>query len=172
MNPWLCGFLVLMSWIIMLCISLIHILLMKHLRFSMNTEIPHFCCELALLLKVASSNTFINTIFMYLMTALLGVLPTVGILFSYFQIVSTLMRMSSIVRKYKALSTCGYHLDVVTLFYGTAVGVYLSSAVTRSSQGSTVTSVMYSVVALMLNPFIYSLRNKDVQENCSAEDYN
>jgi olfactory receptor len=81
MNPWLCGFL---SWIIMVCISLIHILLMKHLSFSINTEIPHFFCELAPLLKVASSNTFINTIFMYLMTTLLGVLPTVGILFSYF----------------------------------------------------------------------------------------
>jgi olfactory receptor len=57
---------------------------MKYLSFSINTEIPHFFCELAPLLKVASSNTFINTIFMYLMTTLLGVLPTVGILFSYF----------------------------------------------------------------------------------------
>jgi olfactory receptor len=141
---------------------------MKHPSFSINTEIPHFCCELSPLLKVTNSNTFINTIFMYLMTALLGVLPTVGILFPYVQIVSSLMRISSTVRKYKALSTCGCHLGVVTLFYGTTVVVYLSSAVTHSSQGSTLALVMYTVVAPMLNPFFYSLRNKERMfwENC------
>jgi olfactory receptor len=164
MNTWPCGFLVLLSWIIILCVFLIHILLMKHLSFSINTEISHFCCQLAPLFKVARSNTFINNIFMYLMTALLGVLPIVGILFPYVQIVSTLMRMSSIVRKYKALSTCGYHLGVVTLFYRTALVVYLSSAMTHSSQGSTLAVGMYTVVTPMLNCFMYSLRNKDVKD--------
>ncbi|KAM4857024.1 olfactory receptor 7D4-like [Urocitellus parryii] len=163
MNPWLCVLLVLTSWLIMFWVSLIHILLMKQLTFSMGSEIPHFFCEVAQLLKVASSDTLVNIIFLYVSTALLGMIPMTGILFSYSQIVSSLLKMSSMESKYKAFSTCGSHLCVVSLFYGTALGVYLSSAVTHSPQGSTVASVMYTVVTPMLNPFIYSLRNKDVK---------
>ncbi|XP_020007178.1 olfactory receptor 7D4-like [Castor canadensis] len=163
MNPHFCGLLVLLSWLIMFCVSMLHLLLMMRLTFSVGTEIPHFFCELAQVLKVASSNTLINTICMYVATALLCVFPVTGILFSYSQIVSSLLRMSSIVSKYKAFSTCGSHLCVVCLFYGTALSVYLSSTVTDSSRGSMIASVMYTVVTPMLNPFIYSLRNKDMK---------
>ncbi|KAM5187410.1 olfactory receptor 7D4-like [Callospermophilus lateralis] len=163
MNPRLCVLLVLMCWLIMFWIALIQILLVKRLTFSTGTEIPHFFCELAQLLKVAGSDALINNIFTYVAGALLVVFPMTGILFSYSQIVSSLMRMSSIESKYKAFSTCGSHLCVVSLFYGTGVGVYLSSAGTQSSQSSSIASVMYTVVTPMLNPFIYSLRNKDVK---------
>ncbi|XP_006898813.1 PREDICTED: olfactory receptor 7D4-like, partial [Elephantulus edwardii] len=163
MNPRLCGLLVLVSWVVIFWVSLLHILLMAQLTFCIGTEIPHFFCELAQILKIACSDTLINNIFLYVSTALLGVFPLTGILFSYSQIVSSLMRMSSTGGKYKAFSTCGSHLSVVSLFYGTGLGVYLSSAVTHSSQRSSVASVMYSVVTPMLNPFIYSLRNKDVK---------
>ncbi|XP_026237047.2 olfactory receptor 7D4-like [Urocitellus parryii] len=163
MNPRFCGLLVLMSWLIMFLVSLIDILLMTRLTFSTGTKIPHFFCELAQILNVASSDTLINNIVMYILTALLGMIPMTGILFSYFQIVSSLLRMSSIASKYKAFSTCGSHLCVVSLFYGTVLGVYLSSAVSQASQGSSMASVMYTVVTPMLNPFIYSLRNKDVK---------
>ncbi|XP_005405611.1 PREDICTED: olfactory receptor 7D4-like [Chinchilla lanigera] len=163
MNPWLCGLLVLMSWIIMFWVALIHVLLMKELTFSIGTEIPHFFCELTEMLKVASSDSLINNIFLYVVTALLGVFPVIGILFSYSHIVSSLLKMSSSVRRYKPFSTCGSHLCVVSLFYGTGFAVHLSSAVTHSSQSSTMASVMYTVVTPMLNPFIYSLRNKDVK---------
>ncbi|XP_028375404.1 olfactory receptor 7D4-like [Phyllostomus discolor] len=163
MNPHLCGLLVLLCWFIIFWVSLVHILLMSRLTFCVGTEIPHFFCELAQILKVACSDTFINNVFMYVTTALLGVIPVTGILFSYSQIVSSLMRMSSTGGKYKAFSTCGSHLTVVSLYYGTSLGVYLSSAVTHSSLQSSVASVMYTVVTPMLNPFIYSLRNKDVK---------
>ncbi|KAM6168106.1 uncharacterized protein O8D03_008416 [Erethizon dorsatum] len=163
MSPRLCGLLVLMSWIIMFWVSLIHILLMKELTFSIGTEIPHFFCELTEMLKVASSDSLINNIFLYAVTALLGVFPVFGILFSYFHIVSSLLRMSSSMSRYKAFSTCGSHLCVVSLFYGTGFAVHLSSSVTHSSQSSKIASVMYTVVTPMLNPFIYSLRNKDVK---------
>ncbi|KAM6168101.1 olfactory receptor 7D4-like [Erethizon dorsatum] len=164
MNTWLCGFLVLMSLFLNFWISLIHILLVKRLSFHKGTEIPHFFCELAQLLKVASSDTLINNIFLYLSTAFLGVFPVSGIFFSYTQIVTSLMKISSTGSKYKAFSTCGSHLCVVFLFYGTALGVYLSSDVSSaSSHESSVASVMYTVVTPMLNPFIYSLRNKDVK---------
>ncbi|XP_016053414.1 PREDICTED: olfactory receptor 7D4-like [Miniopterus natalensis] len=163
MNPRLCGSLVLMSWFIIFWVSLVHILLMRWLTFSIDTEIPHFFCELAQILKVACSDTLINNIFLYVTTSLLGVFPLTGILFSYCKIVSSLMRMSSAVGKYKAFSTCGSHLSVVSLFYGTGLGVYLSSALTHSTLQNSVASVVYTVVTPMLNPFIYSLRNKDVK---------
>ena len=71
--------------------------------------------------------------------------------------------MSSAQGKYKAFSTCASHLSVVSLFYCTVLGVYLSSAASHSSQSSAVASVMYTVVTPMLNPFVYSLRNKDLK---------
>ncbi|ELW54126.1 Olfactory receptor 7D4 [Tupaia chinensis] len=163
MSPCLCVLLVLMSWFIMFWNTLLHILLMLQLTFSMGTEISLFFCDLSQVLKVAQSDTLINNIILYVMTAVLGVFPVTGILYSYSQIVSSLLRMSSTASKYKAFSTCGSHLCVVSLFYGTGLGVYLSSAVTHSSQRNSIASVMYTVVTPMLNPFIYTLRNKDVK---------
>jgi olfactory receptor len=147
----------------MLLVSLIHVLLMKKLTFPIDTEIPHLFCELAQVLKVAYSDIFISNIFLYVVAALVVIFPVTGILVSYFQIVCTLVRMSSIASKNKAFSICGSHICVVSLFYGTAFGAYFSSDVTHSSQRSTIASVMYTVVTTMLNPFIYSLRNKDVK---------
>ncbi|XP_046541976.1 olfactory receptor 7D4-like [Equus quagga] len=163
MNPRLCGLLVLMSWFIMFWVSLLHILLLWQLTFCLGTEIPHFFCELPQVLKVACSDTLINNISLYVATALLVVFPLTGIFFSYSQIVSSLMRMASAGGKYKAFSTCGSHLSAVFLFYGTGLGVYLGSTVTHSPQRSSIASVMYTMVTPMLNPFIYSLRNKDVK---------
>ncbi|XP_008825715.1 olfactory receptor 867-like [Nannospalax galili] len=163
MNPQICSLLLLMSWIIMFWISLIHVLLLNGASFSIGTEIPHFFCELTQVLKVATSDTHINNVFMYVITSLIGVIPMTGILLSYSQIVSNLLRMSPIVNKYKAFSICGSHLCAVSLFYGTGFGVYFSSSVTLSSQRRMVASLMYTIISPMLNPFIYSLRNKDVK---------
>ncbi|XP_061044578.1 olfactory receptor 7D4-like [Eubalaena glacialis] len=163
MNPRFCGLLVLMCWLIIFCVALVHILLLRRLTFCIGTEIPHFFCELAQILKAPCSDTLINNICLYVATALLCIFPLTGILFSYSQIVSSLMRISSAVGKYKVFFTCGSHLSVVSLFYGTSLGVYLTSTLTHSSQRSSVVSEMYTVVTPMLNPFIYSLRNKDVK---------
>ncbi|XP_004874751.1 olfactory receptor 7D4-like [Heterocephalus glaber] len=165
MTPQLCVLLVLISWIIIFCFSLLHILLLIQLTFSTGNEIPHFFCELSLLIKVATFDTIfnINIILLYVSSILFIVCPITGILFSYSQIISSIVRMSSFSSKYKAFSTCVSHLCGVSLFYGTALVVYLSSAATHSSHESSVTSVMYTVVTPMLNPFIYSLRNQDVK---------
>ncbi|XP_037360585.1 olfactory receptor 7D4-like [Talpa occidentalis] len=163
MNPRACVLLVLMCWCIIFWVALVHVLLIMQMKFSTVTEIPHFFCELTKILKVTCSDTLIINIYLYVTSALLGLFPISGILYSYSQIISSLMKMSSSTSKYKAFSTCGSHLCVVSLFYGTGLGVYLSSAVTRSSEKSSVASVMYTVVTPMLNPFIYSMRNKDVK---------
>ncbi|XP_016008894.2 olfactory receptor 7D4-like [Rousettus aegyptiacus] len=163
MNPRFCGLLVLMSWFIIFWVALLHILLIMQLTFCIGTEIPHFFCDLAQILKVACSDTLANKIFLYVATVLLGVFPLTGIMFSYYRIISSLVRMASTKGRYKAFSTCASHLSAVSLFYGTGLGIYLSSALTHSSQKSLIASVLHTVVAPMLNPFIYSLRNKDVK---------
>ncbi|MBZ3870918.1 Olfactory receptor 867 [Sciurus carolinensis] len=75
----------------------------------------------------------------------------------------TLINEDVIESKYKAFSTCGSHICVISLYYGTRLLEYLSFTLTHSSQGFTVSSVMYTVVTPMLNHFIYSLRNMDVK---------
>ncbi|XP_010600869.2 putative gustatory receptor clone PTE03 [Loxodonta africana] len=163
MNSYLCGLLILLSLFISLVDALLHSLMVLHLSFCADLEIPHFFCELAQVIKLACSNTLINDILVYLITSILDSVPLLGIIFSYIKIVSSILRMPSAGRMYKAFSTCGSHLSVVFLFYGTAFGVYISSAVTHSSKNLAVASVMYTVVPPMMNPFIYSLRNRDMQ---------
>ncbi|XP_072455505.1 olfactory receptor 7A10-like [Notamacropus eugenii] len=162
MNPRICSLLVLISWTISFPNSTLHTLLVTRLSFCSKNEIPHFFCDNSKVTKLSSSDTLINDVFVYFATGLLGVLPFTGILFSYGQICSSLLRIPSARGKYKAFSTCGSHLSVVSLFYGTGLGVYLSSSTTHSSWKSSVASVMYSVVTPMLNPFIYSMRNKNI----------
>ncbi|XP_055969001.1 olfactory receptor 7A10-like [Sorex fumeus] len=163
MNPRLCGLLLLVSWVIGALDSLLEILMILSLSFCEHVEIPHFFCELNQVVHLACSKTFLSDLVMYSSAVLLGVGPLTGILYSYSKIISSVRRISSAQGKYKAFSTCVSHLSVVSLFYGTSLGVYLSSAVTENSQHTTIASVMYTVVTPMLNPFIYSLRNKDIK---------
>ncbi|XP_008156103.2 olfactory receptor-like protein OLF4 [Eptesicus fuscus] len=163
MNPRLCGLLVLVPWIISALHSLLQCLMVLRLSFYSDLEIPHFFCELNQMVQLAYSNTFLNNMVMYFGAVLLGGGPFVCILYSYSKIVVSICRIPSAQGKYKAFSTCVSHLLVVSLFYGTSLGVYLSSAATQSSHSSATASVMYTVLTPMLNPFIYSLRNKDIK---------
>ncbi|XP_034513121.1 olfactory receptor-like protein OLF4 isoform X2 [Ailuropoda melanoleuca] len=163
MNPQLCGLLVLLTWTISVLHSLLQTLMVLRLSFCTVLEIPHFFCELNQMIQLACSDTFLNNVVMYFAAILLGGGPLAGILWSYFRIASSILRISSTEGKYKAFSTCVSHLLVVSLFYCTSLGVYLSSAAPQSSHASAVASVMYTVVTPMLNPFIYSLRNKDIK---------
>lgn len=164
MNPYLCGLLLLLSWLICLAYSLLQTLMFLRVSFCKKTEIPHYFCELAQMLKLACSDTHANDILLYCVTGLLGIIPLSGILFSYSKIINSIVGISSARGKYKAFSTCGSHLSVVSLFYGAGLGVYLTSQTSYNSREGSVTSVMYTVVAPMLNPFIYSLRNRDLKQ--------
>ncbi|KAM5307245.1 olfactory receptor 7A10-like [Glossophaga mutica] len=163
MNSQLCGLFVLLSWIMSAVNSLLQCLMVLDLSFCSDLEIPHFFCELKQVLQLACSDTFPNDIVMYFSAGLLGGGPLAGILYSYAKIMSSIRAIPSAQGKYKAFSTCASHLSVVFLFYGTSLGVYLGSVGTHSSQSSATASVMYTVVTPMLNPFIYSLRNKDIK---------
>uniref|UniRef100_A0A452SEF5 G-protein coupled receptors family 1 profile domain-containing protein n=2 Tax=Ursus americanus TaxID=9643 RepID=A0A452SEF5_URSAM len=163
MNPQVCAMLVLVSWIMNIVNSLLQSLMMLRLSFCTHFHIPHFFCELNQMIQLACSNTFLNNMVIGFAAILLGGGTFVGIIYSYSKIVSSICGISSARGKYKAFSTCASHLSVVSLFYCTSLGVYLSSAAPQSSQSSAVASVMYTVVTPMLNPFIYSLRNKDIK---------
>jgi olfactory receptor len=99
---------------------------------------------------------------MYVIGVILGVFPISGILFSYYRIISSILKIPSSGGRYKAFSTCGSHLLVVCLFYGTGLGEYFGSAVSHSCRNNSVASLMYTVVTPMLNPFVYSLRSRDI----------
>ena len=164
MNSQLCELLVLVSWVISVLHSLLESLSLLRLSFCTFLEIPHFFCELNQMIQLASSDTFLNNVMMYSGAVLLAGGSLMCILYSYSRIVSSIGRISSSQGKYKAFSTCASHLSVVSLFYCTGLGVYLSSAGTHSFHSSATASVMYTVVTSMLNPFIYSLRNKDLKK--------
>ncbi|XP_004384590.1 olfactory receptor 7A10-like [Trichechus manatus latirostris] len=164
MNPKFCGLLLLVSWLLSVLDSLLLVLMVLQLSFCTELEIPHFFCELNQVVQLSCSDTFLNDLVMYFTSAILVIISPTGIFLSYSKIVSSILRISSAGGKYKAFSTCGSHLLVVSLFYGTSVGVYLSSSVTQNSKESAIVSVMYTVVTPMLNPFIYSLRNKDTKQ--------
>ncbi|XP_039107533.1 olfactory receptor 7G1-like [Hyaena hyaena] len=163
MNRRLCGLLILVSSCINTVDALMHSLMVLHLTFCTDLEIPLFFCEVVQVIKLACSDTLINNILIYFAASVFAGIPVCGIIFSYTQIVSSVLRMPSVGGKYKAFSTCGSHLSVVSLFYGTGLGVYISSAFTNSSRNTAVVSVMYIVVPQMMNPFIYSLRNRDMK---------
>ncbi|KAM6167027.1 olfactory receptor 7G2-like [Erethizon dorsatum] len=164
MSPCLCVLLVLGSVFISVVDALVHTLMLLWVSFCADLEIPHFFCELAPLIKLACSDTLINNILVYFVVTLFAGVPVFGIIFSYIRIVSSILRIPSSKGRYKAFSTCGSHLSAVSLFYGTGFGVYISAAVTDSTRKMAVASVMYSVVTQMLNPFIYSLRSRDMKE--------
>ncbi|XP_048067674.1 olfactory receptor-like protein OLF4 [Ursus arctos] len=164
MNPQLCGLLVLVSWIISALHSLLQTSVVLWLSFCTEMEIPHFFCELNQMIQHACSDNSLNNMVLYFAAMLLVGSPFLGIHYTYSEIVSTILGISSAQGKYKAFSTCASHLSVVSLFYCISLGVYLSSAAPQSSHASAVASVMYTVVTPMLNPFIYSLRNRDIKE--------
>ncbi|KAM5233268.1 olfactory receptor 7E178-like [Hipposideros larvatus] len=163
MNPQLCGLMILVSFFISLLDSQLHNLMVSQLTFFIDMEIPHFFCDPSQLLNLACFEIPTNNILIYLLAAIFGGVPVSGILFSYYKIISSILRVPSSGGKYKAFSTCGSHLSVVCLFYGTGLGVYLSLAVSHSPRKGAVVSVIYTAVTPMMNPFIYSLRNRDIK---------
>ncbi|MEJ1283802.1 olfactory receptor 855 [Cricetulus griseus] len=163
MNPNFCFLLSLISLFISITDALIHTLMVQRLTFCTDLEIPHFFCELDQVIKLSCSDTHIDNIVVFVATCVFGGIPLCGIIYSYYHIVAAVLRIATLEGKYKAFSTCGAHLSVVSLFYGASSMVFISSAMSASPKKSAVASVMYSVLPQMMNPFIYSLRNKDMK---------
>ncbi|EHB02964.1 Olfactory receptor 7E24 [Heterocephalus glaber] len=162
MNPHLCVLLLLLSVFISLLDTQLHNLVALQITCFKDVEIANFFCHPSQVFNLSCSDTLIKTIVTYFGGAIFGFIPMLGILFSYYKIVSSILKIPSSSGRYKAFCTCSSHLSVVCLFYGTAIGTYIGSAESYSPSKGMVASLMYTVVTPMLNPFIYSLRNRDI----------
>ncbi|XP_026370128.1 olfactory receptor 1J1-like [Ursus arctos] len=159
----LCVLLVAGSWILSCGSALLHTLLLTQVSFCADNIIPHFFCSLPILLKLSCSNTSLNELVIFTAGAAVVIFPLSGILVSYGHIGASILKVPSTKGICKALSTCGSHLSVVSLFYGTIMALYFSSSSSNSNDKDMIASLMYTVVTPMLNPFIYSLRNRDMK---------
>ncbi|XP_028616683.1 olfactory receptor 1361 [Grammomys surdaster] len=163
MTHQLCAFLVVGSWVVANLNALLYTLLMTRLSFCGDNIIPHFFCDVTPLLKLSCSDTHLNELMILTEGAVVMVAPFVCILISYFHITCAVLRVSSPRGGWKAFSTCGSHLAVVCLFYGTIISLYFNPSSSHSAGSDMAAAMMYTVVTPMLNPFIYSLRNRDMK---------
>ncbi|XDB55581.1 hypothetical protein AB1E18_009043 [Capra hircus] len=163
MGPQRCLLLVAASWLSSHLLAFSLCLLMSQFSFCTSHAIPHFFCDLLPLRKLACSDTHIFQVTMLTEAVLLGLIPLTCVLVSYAHIIHTILRIPSAGGKYKVFSTCGSHLTVVTLFYGTLFLVYFQPSSSYSADTGMAASVVYTMVTPMLNPFIYSLRNKHMK---------
>ncbi|XP_008827043.1 olfactory receptor 1A1-like [Nannospalax galili] len=161
MSPWPCVLLVVGSWVVGNANSLAHTLLTARLSFCGNKEVANFYCDITPLLKLSCSDIHFNVKMMYFGVGVFSV-PLLCITISYIRVFSTVLRVPSTKGVLKAFSTCGSHLTVVSLYYGTVMGMYFRPLTSYSLKDSVIT-VMYTAVTPMLNPFIYSLRNRDMK---------
>ncbi|XP_004849692.1 olfactory receptor 50-like [Heterocephalus glaber] len=163
MSQRVCFFLVTVSWVLSSANALVQTLLLAHLSFFRNNSLPHFFCDLSTLLKLSSSDTTVNELVILTVGLVFTIVPFMCILMSYGRIGATILRTSSIKGIGKALSTCGSHLSVVSLYYGTIIGLYFFPSSSNTNDKDVIVAVLYTVITPMLNPFIYSLRNRDIK---------
>ena len=164
MNPRRCFQLVTASWLVSHLHSLTHTILMARLSFCGPNVIHHFFCDVQPLLTLSCSDTSLNELLAFTEGSFVIMSPFIFITVSYVYITHAVLRVPSGRGRYKVFSTCGSHLMVVTLFYGTVISVYIRPSSTYSVMKDRVITVIYTVVIPMLNPFIYSLRNKDMKQ--------
>ncbi|XP_047557076.1 olfactory receptor 1L8-like isoform X1 [Lutra lutra] len=163
MNHHRCVLLVAFSFSLPHLHSLLHTLLLNRLIFCDSNVIHHFLCDLSPLMKLSCSPTFANEIVILSEGSVVLVTPFLCIIFSYLRILITILKIPSAAGKRKAFSTCGSHLTVVALFYGSIFYVYLQPLSTYTTRDH-IATLVYTVLSSMLNPFIYSLRNKDLKQ--------
>ncbi|XP_008051542.1 putative olfactory receptor 2B8 [Carlito syrichta] len=162
MHPRLCVLMASVSWLIGFANSLLQTLLIFFLPLCGRNKLDHFFCEVPPLLKLACVDTAMNESEIFFVSVIILFAPVALILFSYGRIVRVVLRIKSVAGQRKAFGTCGSHLTVVSLFYGTAIYAYLQPSSNSQNQDKFI-SLFYTIVTPMINPLIYTLRNKDVK---------
>ncbi|XP_076988873.1 olfactory receptor 1N1-like isoform X2 [Tamandua tetradactyla] len=163
MSPRACALLLAMCWVLTNSVALTHTLLMARLSFCVVGEIAHFFCDIIPVLKLSCSDTRINELMVFAMGGTVLIVPFICIVISYIRIVVAILRVQIPGGGSKAFSTCSSHLCVVCVFYGTLFSAYLCPPSVASEEKDIAAAAVYTVVTPMLNPFIYSLRNKDMK---------
>ncbi|XP_055979907.1 olfactory receptor 13-like [Sorex fumeus] len=151
------------SWTIGVLLALVHLILLLPLPFCGPQRINHFFCEIIAVLKLACADTHINEIMVLAGAVSVLVGPLSSIVISYAHILWAILKIQSGEGRQKAFSTCSAHLCVVGLFYGTAIIMYVGPRYGNPQEQKKYLLLFHSLFNPMLNPFIYSLRNKEVK---------
>ncbi|XP_004409377.1 PREDICTED: olfactory receptor 5AN1 [Odobenus rosmarus divergens] len=164
MSPTLCIRMVLGSYLAGLSASISQLCTMFQLHFCGPNVINHFFCDMPQLLVLSCTDTFFGQLLIAILAMIFGIINVLIIVISYGYIVISIMKTTSAKGRSKAFNTCASHLTAVSFFYTSSVFVYLSSISGGSSSFDRFASVFYTVAIPMLNPLIYSLRNKEIKD--------
>ncbi|XP_018427775.1 PREDICTED: olfactory receptor 1-like [Nanorana parkeri] len=162
MNKVVCFVMAAFSWLTGILNSLLHALIASSLPFCYSLEIDHFFCDLKTLGMLSASESKNRDILTSVQSVFIGCVPFLLIVVSYVYIISTILKIQSSNGRLKAFSSCTSHLTTVVLFYGPIIFLYMKPENDRSREDDKLLSILYVVVVPMLNPFVYSLRNKDI----------
>ncbi|XP_077720556.1 olfactory receptor 5J2-like [Canis aureus] len=152
------------SWICGIINSLIHTISVGRLSFCGSNVVNHFFCDIPSLLKLSCSDTTMNELLLLTFSGVIAMATFLIVIISYVFIAVAILRIRSAAGRQKAFSTCASHLTAVTIFYGTLSFSYIQPSSQYSVEQEKVVSVFYTLVIPMLNPLIYSLRNKEVKD--------
>ncbi|XP_073402813.1 olfactory receptor 11L1-like [Dendrobates tinctorius] len=158
-----CLRMVIVTWITSASVVLIHTLTITKLDFRGPNIIDHFFCDLEPILQLSCSDITAVEIEVTMLSALLVGIPFVIIIISYVYIIVAILQIPSVTGRQKAFSTCSAHLFAVSMYYGTLLCVYLVPSGNQSWNVTKFLSLLYTVVTPLMNPIIYSLRNKDLR---------
>ncbi|XP_069326089.1 olfactory receptor 8U9-like [Eulemur rufifrons] len=164
MSPAICIQLVVVPYSYSFLMALFHTILTFRLCYCGPNVINHFYCDDMPLLRLTCSDTHSKQLWIFACAGITFISSVLIVFVSYMFIVSAILRMRSAEGRRKAFSTCSSHMLAVTIFYGTLIFMYLQPSSNHSLDTDKMASVFYTVIIPMLNPLIYSLRNKDVKE--------
>ncbi|KAG9462823.1 hypothetical protein GDO78_023039 [Eleutherodactylus coqui] len=163
-NQMFCVTSVSIIWLVVFIIILINVIYFYSFPFCGPNIIDHFYCDYEQLMQLSCSDTAIIRTFDLIIGSFIVMIPFIIIVTSYVYIAITILKIPSNTGRHKAFSTCSSHLIVVYMFYGTLMIVYFFPTKGQSPILSKVLSLMYTVMTPLLNPIIYTLRNKDIKE--------
>ncbi|KAE8587911.1 hypothetical protein XENTR_v10022181 [Xenopus tropicalis] len=167
MNRRVCVILFIACWMVGFALPVSHTVLISHLPFCRSQTIDHFFCDPSILLTLSCASTFSIELLTYVLCSLVALPAFALTVASYTYIISTIIKIHSATGRKKAFSTCTSHLTVVSLFYGTILITYMSPTSQYSSTLSKPFSFLYTALIPLINPFIYTLRNKDIKTHIS-----
>ncbi|KAM4749319.1 olfactory receptor 11L1-like [Rhinophrynus dorsalis] len=163
MNIRLPRYLVTWSWMVGFVQSLIAHIFVLQLQFCGPKVIDHFFCDLAPVLELSCSNTSVVQIVVSIGAIVISLLQFLVVIGTYICIFTSILQISSKIGREKAFSTCSSHLLVVCTYYGTMISLYVAPSKGYSFNANKLLSLLNTVVTPILNPIIYSLRNKDIK---------
>ncbi|XP_073071706.1 olfactory receptor 5AN1-like [Manis javanica] len=164
MSPTLCVRMVLGSYLAGLSASSSQLCAILQLHFCGPNVIHHFFCDMPQLLVLSCTDTFFAQLLLAILAMIFGIINALVVMISYGYIVISIMKITTAKGRSKAFNTCASHLTAVSLFYTSGMFVYLRSSSGGSSNFDRFASVFYTVMIPMLNPLIYSLRNKEIKD--------